>query len=66
MVTYHPSSLGHGTVDPMLQEGMLGQAVEAGSGMEMGGASAQHGEMMGTGGIRHMPSQVRPIPPPFS
>ena len=40
-------------MDSMAMQGKIGEAQEGDSGMQMGGAHAQHGVMMGAGGIRH-------------
>ena len=37
----------------MAMQGKMGEAQEGGAGMRMGGAHAQHGVVMGAGGVRH-------------
>ena len=58
MITYHPSTVGHGGIQSLAQPGTIGGAFEGSMGMQMGGSHAQHGVETGSSGILHMPPSV--------
>ena len=58
MITYHPSTVGHGGIQSLSQPGTIGNAQEGAMGMQMGGSHAQHGVEIGSSGILHMPPSV--------
>ena len=58
MITYHPSTVGHGGIQSLSQPGTIGNAQDGAMGMQMGGSHAQHGVEIGSSGILHMPPSV--------
>lgn len=61
MITYNPSSIGHGNMESLSQPGNLGHAQMGGTGMELHGSNPQYAAEFGTGGVKHMPPSVRKI-----
>uniref|UniRef100_A0A1X7VGP0 FERM domain-containing protein n=1 Tax=Amphimedon queenslandica TaxID=400682 RepID=A0A1X7VGP0_AMPQE len=62
MITYHPSTVGHGGIQSLAQPGTIGGAFEGSMGMQMGGSHAQHGVETGSSGILHMPPSMAENP----
>ena len=61
MVTYNPSSIKHGGMESLAQQGIVGHSQMGGSGMEMHGSHSQHPMEMGMGGVKHMPPSVSSV-----